>query len=119
MALKRSTWAALFLGALLSPARVAGQPSLAELPTRTAELDIALGAFDDPVLAFSRISDMTVDAAGRMYVLQLIEGQVTVLDPDGSLHKRMGRKGQGPGEFLSPAGMGWRGDTLLASIRWS
>lgn len=42
-----------------------------------------------------------------------MEGQATVINPDGSLAYRLGRRGQGPGEFISPSGVGWRGDTLL------
>jgi hypothetical protein len=105
-------WTGLLLGLVLSPTGVIAQPLLTSLPTRTAQLEVSLGAFDDPVLAFSRISGLTVDSEKRLYVLQPMEGAVTVLNPDGSLHRRIGNKGRGPGEFLTPAGVGWRGDTL-------
>jgi len=105
-------WTGLLLGLVLSPTGAIAQPLLTSLPTRTAQLEVSLGAFDDPVLAFSRISGLTVDAEERIYVLQSMEGAVTVLNPDGSLHRRIGNRGRGPGEFLNPAGIGWRGDTL-------
>ncbi len=88
------------------------QSSFSDLPTRSAELELSLGAYDDPVLAFSRISGFTVDPEGRLYVVQGMEGTVTVLNPDGTLHEVFGGKGEGPGEFLSASGVGWLGDTL-------
>jgi hypothetical protein len=109
---ERQRWAGLLLGFVLWPTGAIAQPLLTSLPTRTARLEVSLGAFDDPVLAFSRISGLTVDSEERMHVLQPMEGVVTVLNPDGSLHRRIGNRGRGPGEFLDPAGIGWRGDTL-------
>ncbi|MFG0252386.1 MAG: 6-bladed beta-propeller [Phycisphaerales bacterium JB038] len=84
----------------------------ADLPTLEAREFVRLGAFDDSVLAFSRITDLGVGPDGRLYVAQAQEASVVVLEPDGALVRRIGRRGQGPGEFLSPAGLGWRGDTL-------
>jgi len=112
MTLARGAGRLAVLVSLLVPATASAQARLTDLPRRSAEMELSLGAFDHPVLAFSRISALTVDDDGRLYVVQPIEGQVTVLNPDGSLHHRLGRKGRGPGEFLAPTGIGWRGDTL-------
>ena len=101
-----------FLVLTIAGCRAAPQSSLTALPTRLADLELSLGASDDSVLAFSRISGLTVDRDGRMYVVQPTEPVVTVLNPDGTLHQRFGRMGQGPGEFQGPGGIGWRGDTL-------
>ncbi len=108
----RSLPALGFLVMPLAATACSDEPSISDLPSRPAELEISLGAYDDPVLAFSRISGFTVDPEGRLYVLQAMEGTVTVLNPDGTLHRVFGRKGEGPGEFLSGMGMGWLGDTL-------
>ncbi len=106
----------------------AGGPAVAQevdldgAPLRQARLAVDLGAFDDPVLAFSRIRGLAVGPEGQVYVLQPMEGHVTVLTPEGRLVARMGRKGKGPGEFQSPAAMGilrgdlWVQDPALARI---
>lgn len=103
----------LIVGAgTISPQWALAQASLSTLPVRSADLELSLGALDDPVLAFSRISDLAVDPARRLYVLQPQEGTLTVLTPEGDLEMQLGGRGQGPGEFLAPAALGWRGDTL-------
>ena len=101
-----------FLVLAIAGCGAAPQSSLTALPTRSADLEVSLGASDDSVLAFSRISGLTVDRDGRMYVLQSTDPIVTVLNPDGTLHQRFGRRGKGPGEFAGVGGVGWRGDTL-------
>jgi hypothetical protein len=112
------SWVFLNFAALVSLAPVApaqAQARLDQLSTRTAELEVSLGSFDHPVLAFSRTSGLTTDDAGRMYILQPMEGQVTVINPDGSLAYRFGRRGQGPGEFQAPSAVVWHGDTLVVA----
>lgn len=51
---------------------------------------------------FSRIRDVEVDKAGRIYVLDSYEANVKVFDRDGNYSRTIGRKGQGPGEFMFP-----------------
>lgn len=102
----------IFGAGTVPPQWALAQASLSTLPVRSADLELSLGALDDPVLAFSRISDLAVDPAGRLYVLQPQEGTLTVLTPEGDLELQLGGRGQGPGEFLAPAALGWRGDTL-------
>lgn len=85
---------------------------LGDLPALQAREVVRLGAFDDSVLAFSRITDLAVGPNGSLYVAQSHEATVVVLESDGTLVRRIGRRGQGPGEFLAPAGLGWLGDTL-------
>lgn len=94
---------------------VGGQVSLKGIPRYDVEMDQRLGAFDDPVLAFSRISDLALGPDGNLYLVQPMEREVTVLSPSGELVRRIGRKGRGPGEFLTPGTLGWRGDTLWVS----
>ena len=40
------------------------------------------------------------DATGNLFVLEDAAGQVVVIDPQGGLVRTVGRKGQGPGEFM-------------------
>lgn len=42
-----------------------------------------------------------VDEAGNIYLLESLEGSVTVYDKDGKIIRQFGKKGQGPGEFES------------------
>jgi len=51
---------------------------------------------------FSGIRSMAVDDAGRIYVLDRKETHVKVFDRDGTYIRTIGKKGQGPGEFIMP-----------------
>jgi hypothetical protein len=51
-------------------------------------------------IEFSRITDIAVDSRGQIYAGDLY-GNVSVLNPDGTLARRFGRLGDGPGEFQS------------------
>lgn len=57
---------------------------------------------DDENLAFSSPSDMGVDDAGNIYILDSGNQRIQVFGPDGRYVRTIGRKGQGPGEFSSP-----------------
>lgn len=107
--------ALLLAGALLGSASACqSQTPLASatLEEWTAEETTRLGAFDDPVLSFSRIADVAIGPDGNVYVAQSSDAEITVLSQAGELVDRIGRRGQGPGEFLSPSMIGWFADTL-------
>lgn len=108
----RSVWTMMVAMLGVCPAAASAQHDMQQMPERAVRRDLVLGAFDDPVLAFSRIASLRLDRQGRVYVVQPSEAQVVVLDRDGNLVSRIGRRGQGPGEFISPADVGWFGDTL-------
>ena len=55
---------------------------------------------------FGRISYIDVDQSRRIFVLDALEQKVRVFRPDGTFSFSVGRKGQGPGEFLSARGFG-------------
>ena len=57
---------------------------------------------DDENLAFNSPSDMGVDDAGNIYILDSGNQRIQVFGPDGRYVRTIGRKGQGPGEFSSP-----------------
>lgn len=40
-----------------------------------------------------------VDEAGNIYLLESLQGSITVYDKDGKIIRQFGKKGQGPGEF--------------------
>ena len=57
---------------------------------------------DDENLAFNSPSDMGVDDAGNIYILDSGNQRIQVFGPEGRYVRTIGRKGQGPGEFSSP-----------------
>lgn len=48
---------------------------------------------------FSDVGELDVDSQGHIYIMDYEKPVVTVLSPDGSVLRTMGREGQGPGEF--------------------
>ena len=63
--------------------------------------------FGDP--PFGGVLPMGFDAAGKLHVLDPDASQVVVIDGRGELVRTVGRKGEGPGEFIRPIEMGvWR-----------
>ncbi len=69
--------------------------------------------------AWSRITGLALDAAGRLYVADAPEQRISVFAPDGTHLADFGRLGKGPGEFDHPtqmaidaAGELWVGDVL-------
>ena len=62
---------------------------------------------------FRRIGDVAVDADGRMYILDVFEMTVHLVDREGKAIGRIGEPGAGPGELSSPHHMLMAGDSLL------
>lgn len=57
---------------------------------------------EDEHLAFSYPSDVAIDRDGNIYVLDSANTRIQKFGPDGKYLATIGRKGQGPGEFLMP-----------------
>ena len=77
-----------------------------------AREDLRLGVVSDSgPFAFHRISAMTVDAAGRIYVGN--SGRIGVFDSGGRFVREFGRTGQGPGEYRAINVLWTVGDTLV------
>lgn len=106
------------------PAEV-GRP-LAEVPAPPAEDRsrwLGAGAWAlEPVSSFAAQMDDTVlvhtinalrpGPDGLLYVVMQGQASITVLHQDGTLARRIGRRGSGPGEFEGHNGSGWRNDSL-------
>lgn len=56
----------------------------------------------DENLAFNSPSDLVMDDAGNMYILDSGNCRIQKFDPEGKYLASFGREGQGPGEFQSP-----------------
>lgn len=67
--------------------------------------DLVIGGADDGPASFSRISDIAVDAWGRIILADVVEAQVRVFDSTGAFVRALGRRGRGPGEFNEPKGI--------------
>lgn len=78
-----------------------------------AVLDLSIPPSDDPAWDLSFVRDMTVDPRGRMYVLENSDQTVRVYDATGKPVRKLGRKGEGPGEFTYAGQLLIRGDTIV------
>ena len=65
-------------------------------------------------LFLSRPTEIALGANSHVYVTEGTEARVLDLAPDGTIARAFGRKGQGPGEFMSPSTVAVLGDSMLA-----
>jgi len=65
--------------------------------------ELAIGREDDDRYLFNRVRNIAVDDDGRIYVVDIRNRRVQVFDGEGRFLMTLGRSGQGPGEFQSPA----------------
>jgi hypothetical protein len=78
------------------------------------ELTVRVTSTSDPSAVFSAISGLDVDSRGNVYVGDIFQQRVTVLDPNGSVVRTFGRRGSGPGEFQAIRGVQvLAGDSVL------
>jgi 6-bladed beta-propeller len=75
-----------------------------QAPKVALELVRKIGDIDteDENVAFNYPSDVAVDKAGNIYILDSANARVQKFGPDGKYLATIGRKGQGPGEFIFP-----------------
>lgn len=57
---------------------------------------------EDENLAFNMPSDIMMDEAGNIYILDSSNQRIQKISPEGKYLATIGRKGQGPGEFENP-----------------
>ncbi len=55
--------------------------------------------------SLGEVTAVDFDAEGNLYILDRQAHQVLVISPQGELVRRIGREGQGPGEFVMPSAM--------------
>ena len=83
-----------------------------ELPHIQVEEVFRIGSVDDPDVGFSSIGGVTVDGDESAFVFDRRDVTIRVYDSDGALRTKFGGPGEGPGEFRTPAALGFRADTL-------
>jgi hypothetical protein len=82
------------------------------LPVLSSESDLRIGDFDDPDLGFSRVAGVDLDDEGHIYVVEGSVPEIRVYDTEGSVLRRIGGRGEGPGEFGGAPSFGVVGDTV-------
>jgi sugar lactone lactonase YvrE len=91
-----------------------------DLPIKI-ELVRTIGDIDtlDENLAFNSPSDLILDDAGNIYILDAGNCRIQKFDPEGKFLDSFGREGQGPGEFQSPASLDFdaKGNLIIADWR--
>jgi sugar lactone lactonase YvrE len=65
---------------------------------------------DDENLAFNSPADLAVDTPGNIYIADSQNQRIQVFDPEGRYLRTVGRKGQGPGEFMSTRSIDFDGE---------
>lgn len=68
----------------------------------------------DRMQTFAQITGVAFDGAGNLYVLDRDNARVVVFGPNGRFVRSIGQKGEGPGEFGFPIGMGVLADGSVA-----
>lgn len=76
------------------------------------EVEITAG-IDDTSL-FTNVHEFDVDVQGRFWVFDQPSASIFVFEQDGTLIRRVGRRGSGPGEFQQNGGMVARADGGIA-----
>ena len=77
-----------------------------------SEREAKIGSVDDPDYIFNPILRMALGPDGLLYTLHEGEGTIRRWTADGAPAGTLGRKGEGPGEFQYPYGVGFFGDSL-------
>ena len=69
--------------------------------------EVRIGPAEDGPASFGTIRGLTVDAAGRIYVLENQPQDIRVFAPNGAFVRHIGRAGAGPGEYQNANGLAW------------
>ena len=110
---------ALVLAACRDNAPPAPPPAMSSLTAEGsdlgAHLDLRIDEALNPEWPLTRVGDVISGGDGRLFVSQPQVPAIQVLDEAGRLTLTIGRRGDGPGEFMGLWAIGLVGDTLFAS----
>lgn len=84
----------------------------AQTPLWTVTPELRIGGAEDEQNPFTRISSLAVGRDGSMYVADEMQAAVSVYDAGGRFVRMIGRKGNGPGEFMWLGLVGLKGDSI-------
>ena len=77
-----------------------------------SDREARIGSVDDPDYIFNPILRMALGPDGLLYTAHEGGGTIRRWTADGNLAGSLGKKGEGPGEFEYPYGVGFFGDSL-------
>src|SRR5688572_22228889 len=93
-------------------------PDAAESASREGVVDLTIAEVEGrDEYTFGRVSGVVADKAGRIYVADGSANEVRVFGADGRFVHRIGRAGQGPGEFDGPCCLALRDDDHTLWVR--
>jgi sugar lactone lactonase YvrE len=75
--------------------------------------ELRIGSENDDPTGFSDVRGILVDHQGNIWVLEFSTQEIRIFDLSGHHVRNIGRKGQGPGEFVYPDGMALAPDGLV------
>ena len=84
--------------------------------TMTLKEELTIGNEQDDRQYFYGAIGVAVDSEGRIFILDGEQSRIQIFDRDGKFIRSFGRKGQGPGEFQSPAGICIIGGSSICTI---
>jgi hypothetical protein len=87
---------------------------LAPASVRSLVQEMAIAPGVDDTTLFTDVRELKVDGRGRMWVFDPGPKSIFLFSPEGTLLRRIGRSGAGPGEFANTSGMAVLGDTAVA-----
>lgn len=106
---------ALFVAASASAQQVTRIPAGDKILAGTPTAQFSVGAEDgEDWELLSRVAGAAFDARDNLYVLDGGNHRVLVFDATGKFVRRIGKKGGGPGELLSPVGIAVTRDGYIA-----
>ena len=77
------------------------EPMFGELVLELEE-DLSIGSVEDENTMFYQIGSIDVDSQNNIYVMDSGNHRIQKFDKDGNYLQTIGRKGEGPGEFMRP-----------------
>ena len=75
--------------------------------------ELRIGSLDDPDYIFGQVGRVLPGPDGSIYSVHFGEGAIRRWTADGTPAGSVGRQGEGPGEFVQPALVGFFGDSLV------
>jgi len=84
----------------------------AQVPQWSLQEEVRLGSVDGSHDAFGEIIGASIGPSEVVAVLERGSSKIRVYDANGGHLRDLGGGGEGPGEFLMPMGLAWRGDRL-------
>jgi len=105
----RRTLTVWFILSFLPFGGLVGQPAV---PRWSLVPDLRLESDPAGAYVFTDVMDIAESPGGDVYVADAMERAVRVFDRAATFLRNLGRKGQGPGEFMMLERLGWIGDTL-------